>query len=51
MNNELITPEGQAFSDFVEGKDDNPYPPYSDESGRYNTAMDELLDAHQEAEG
>ncbi len=46
-----ITPEGQAFSDFIEGKamEANPYTPDTIEHTRYNVAMREMLIT--EAEG
>lgn len=48
---DLITPEGQAFSDYIDGVENNPYTEDTMEHGLYNAAIRELLNAHQEAEG
>jgi len=47
----LVTPEGQAFSDYIESKEDNPYTRDTAEHGRYESTMRRLLKSHQEAEG
>jgi len=39
---ELVTPEGQAFADFVESINANPYPYETEDHKRYEAAMKEL---------
>ncbi len=39
---DLVTPEGQAWADYVESKDANPYPYETEDHKRYDAAMVEL---------
>ncbi len=39
---ELVTPEGQAFSDYVESINANPYPYETEDYARYEKAMAEM---------
>jgi hypothetical protein len=42
MLDDLITPEGQAFSDYVESINSNPYPHETNDHARYKAAMAEM---------
>lgn len=42
MFEDMVTPEGQAFDDFVNGVNANPYPYETEDHKRYDAAMKEL---------
>ena len=44
MKTELVTPEGQAWSDYIESKDCNPYAYETADHERYKVAMAELME-------
>ena len=47
MFEDLITPEGMAFGDFVDSTDANPYPYETEDHARYDAAMAKLKEALQ----
>ena len=42
MFEDLITPEGQAFGDYIERLNANPYPYETNDHARYKAAMEEM---------
>ena len=45
---QMITPEGRAFSDYIEGIDCNPYPFETADHARYDAAMKDMLEGASE---
>ena len=43
MFEDLVTPEGQAFADFIESVICNPYPYDTKDHARYDVAMADLM--------